>query len=62
MLGVNRVQKMIERMGLDEEMSKRPKGKRSTAVAKRGKHTHRCHGKHRSTCLWDGRGVRKNVR
>lgn len=60
MLGRKRVLDIIQRTGLDREMAKRPKGKRSVAVAKRGKGTDRCYGTHRSLCLWDHNGRRKH--
>ncbi|SMO45450.1 hypothetical protein [Melghirimyces algeriensis] len=56
------VQEIIRRTGLDQEISKRPKGKRSIAVAKKGKHAHRYYGTNRSLCLWDRKGLRKNAR
>jgi hypothetical protein len=53
------VLELIQRTGLDREMAGRPKGKRSVAVAKKGKGTDRCYGTHRSFCLWDHNGRRK---
>lgn len=45
-----------------EEIAKKPKGKRSVAVAKKGKKSERCFGDHQSTCTWNRTGLKKRSR
>ncbi|EGK13434.1 ribonuclease P protein component [Desmospora sp. 8437] len=62
MSGINRVRKVLRHTGLHHELTHRPPGKRSVAVAKRGRAVQRCYGNRRSTCLWKGKEIYKKTR
>ncbi|GGA33606.1 hypothetical protein GCM10007416_02910 [Kroppenstedtia guangzhouensis] len=62
MSGIHRLRKIIRHTGLHHELAHRPPGKRSVAVAKKGRSLQRCHGTRRSTCLWKGKELYKKAR
>lgn len=59
----NRIRSIFKRLPVDQELARKPAGKRSVAMAQRGNsERHRCYGNRTSHCVATKKGVSKRSR